>query len=63
MLDIPHVVDHTLYESFKGYDEDNKWLSNTLSDKEKQYLVKNIFKWKFFDDKDGPNNLCVIRKK
>ena len=63
VLGIPHVVDYTLYESFKGYSEDNEWRSNTLSDKEKQYLVKNIFQWRFFHDTDGPNNLCMIKKK
>ena len=67
ILNIMHVKDATLWQSFQHYEQNKTWLSATLSKKEKDFLGNNIKKYKFFDDVSEnwviKNNLCVIAKK
>ncbi len=58
-----HIQDYSLEESLTAFDEGKPWLSEILTDNEKQYLVENIRAWKILDDGHRLKNIALIKKK
>jgi hypothetical protein len=68
-----HVRDYTLEAAFThfrayldGWMENAvgvPWLSEIMTDTEKQYLIDNMAEWQFFNDGARRNNIVIIKKK
>jgi len=63
LLETMHVKDINLQDSLEGVKRGEGWNSGVLNQKEKDYLINNIYSYQFFNDLHGMNNLCLMRKK